>query len=194
MKLFFHLLALFFLYSPVCYGQPQEETVPVRKEDLKVFLTLARNEKCRNETPPQITSSPVVLLKDQEGRTYGKTDYSVSVTWCNYSLSGNGSLQVQDYQVPPDTSFSFWYPRLKLFSGLALFSSWEKGVREGGSVALTGHLFSFRGFYPFLHAGNLGIGAGVGYYLTPTLGVDLAYMYGWDQSSQPVIGVSLGLW
>lgn len=180
--------------SSFAWAEETPSTVAVEKKDLKVFLDLAKQEKCRNETAPTIASSPVVIVRDQLGRVYAKTEgHKVTVDWCNYHLESVGTLKVSDY-VAPSPPPSLWSPKLKLVAGLDFRSLYTAGVRESAYVGLSGQLITYKSFYPYLTVGNLGFGGGFGYYLTPTLGADVGYMYTWDSRHTPFMGVSLALW
>ncbi len=171
-----------------------EESVPVDKKDLKVFLDLAKQEKCRSTTEPKITSSPIVLVRDTSGRVYVKSsDHTITLDWCNYNLTARDSLEIREW-VAPQPAPSLWYPRLKLVAGFEGTSLWTEGLKESATVGLSGHLISYRGWYPYLTVASTGFGGGVGYYLTPTLGVDVGYLYTWSMKHSPFLGVSLGLW
>lgn len=158
----------------------------VDDNDLKVFVTLAQQERCRVETPPQFHLDPIYVVKDKEDRTYGLTPYRLTLDWCNYHIKGEGKTVFQVFETPKPVSYL--QPRLNLFGGF----SYHRGIEQ--NLALSLQVIVLYHAFPYAHLGTQGLGAGVGYYLTPTLSVDAGYQYNWGGYHQPLLGVALGLW
>lgn len=178
--------------SPVPPEIHEKEVIPVEKEDMAVLLYLAEQEKCRLTVPPDVTLSPLVIVRDKKDQTFGTVPLTIKIDWCNYLLTLEGTVRYTHAVTPPPPP-SLWVPKLKLFGGFALAQTFSEGLSKGTTVGVIGHILKYKGAYPFAYLGTTGIGAGLGYYVTPTMGFDVGYMYTYTGKHEPILGVSLAL-
>ncbi len=165
-------------------------------EDMHTFLTLLREQKCRNETPPKFTLDPVIVVVDKEGRIYGSGSdpipYRLHEEWCNYVVDGTGTIKMVAAQhVNPDWGFRF---RPKFVAGLLPFEvsprgSWGQSV----DVGVAADLAYWKTLNFNVHLGIRSFGTGVGLDLTKNFGIYAGYANTWgDWKSSALTGVYFG--
>lgn len=181
MKRVFALLALLsaFLARPASAQQAcPEGSTCVPPEDMKAFVELLKEQKCRNETPPKLELDPVIIIVDRDGRVYysggAPRPYKVHIDWCNYQIDAMGKLQVQVAQrVEPTWGFRF---RLKAaFGYLPVEALAEKDAGRGidGGVLLEPFFLQWANLNAYV--GVRSVGAGLGFDLTKNFGVYAGY-------------------
>ncbi len=186
------------LWGALAKAQPCTDGVCVPPEDLKAFVTLAREAKCRNETLPTLTMDPIAIVVDKDQRIYGSGSnprpFKVKLLWCNYTIDAPGTVQIYAAQhVEPSSGFRF---RPKATVGYLPVTAF--GKRDGYAGLDAGVLLE----PVFLQWANLdayigfrAVGAGVGFDLTRNLGLYLGYAITWGSwQSNPHVALSFALW
>lgn len=195
------LVACFLLLLPVSALAQDcpEGKVCVDKVDMQTFLQLARDQKCRAEHAPVVTSDGVSIITDRMGRVYGSgtgtRPYEVKLDWCNYQLSAKTELKLSVAQrVEPEWGFRL---RLKPMFGLMLTEPFRTGSKF--QDALDGGILVEPFYYRWVNLNAfLGIrsfGVGLGFDVTKNMTVYVGYGVLWGSwLSTVVVGVGFSLW
>lgn len=197
----FKIFAAVFLLAAEARGQEGqgcEGGVCVPKEDLRAFVQLAREAKCRNETPPQFVADPVTIVIDREGRVYGSgadpQPYKVKLHWCNDDLEAKGQVKlIAAQREEPTSGFRF---RGKATVGYLPVSAYNAKNGYAGldaGVLLEPFFFSWANINAYV--GARAVGAGVGFDLTRNMGAYLGYAVTWGTwQHNSHAGLSFALW
>jgi hypothetical protein len=195
MKKFLCLLTLLLsiLIAPRANAQQCEGGVCVAEEDLKAFVQLAKDQRCRQETAPKLQLDSVTIVVDKDGRVYSSGSeplpYKFRLEWCNYTLEGTGKVSVVAAQhLDRDWGFRF---RPKFGAGFLVLDSiqqpkWEDGV----DVALMADFAYFRQFNLNASLGVRSVGVSVGADLTKNFGAYVGYGLTWASwRHNPTVGL-----
>jgi hypothetical protein len=193
-RLLYWVTVLFLLGSPrPALGQ---ETVTVAKEDLQTLLQLARDEKCRRATQPQLTADKLTLVVDRQGRVFasgsGTAPFTLTLDWCNYHIEAKGQVGVYAAQMPEPT----WGGRFRPKAALGFLP--VEALRTDVPSALDAGLLLEPFYWQYLNlnafVGVRSVGAGLGLDVTKNLGVYTGYAWRWQGRSQVIGAVSFALW
>lgn len=173
-----------------------QQGVCVPREDMVVLAQLLRDQKCRNETVPQLKLDPVTIITDRQGRVYtsgtGPRPYKVELVWCNYTVKAEGQINVLAAQLA-EPSWG-WRFRVKATVGYLPLA----GLSRGPLAGLDGGALFEPVYWRWLNAnvflGARSVGVGLGLDLTRNLGVYTGYSWTWDGRSQVLGAVSFALW
>lgn len=194
MKALALLLATLILLCPV--AARGQETVPVAREDLAVFLQLAREEKCRQTTVPTVTADPITITVDRQGRVFasgsGPRPFTVKTTWCKHTIEAKGQVEVWAARMPEPTWG--WRFRPKATAGYLPITAWKHGAKAGLDAGVLLEPFYWRSLNLNGYVGIGAVGAGLGLDLTKNLGAYLGYAMTWTGQSNVHAAVSLALW
>lgn len=196
--MFPRLLLLISLLMPS--GSLAQESCPggtcVQQEDLELFLRLARDHKCRDETPPKIESEPVNIIVDREGRVFGSgsnpVPHELTIDWCNYHIKVQSDTQLQVAQrVEPTWGFRF---RAKATFGVLVADLFNPDLDHEFHEALDGGILLEPFFIQWInlngYVGVRSLGAGIGYDLTSNFGLYTGYALTWSSwRSNPYVSV-----
>jgi hypothetical protein len=162
-------------------------------EDMKAFLQLLRDQKCRAETQPTITADPVIIVVDRKGRVFGSgtgvKPYHLKFVWCNYQLDAQTNIHLDVAQhVEPTWGFRL---RLKAAAGvLALDAFKDKKMYEALDGGLLVEPFFIQWANLNGYVGFRSVGLGLGFDLTTNFGGYAGYALTWGSwRSNPFIGV-----
>lgn len=146
--------------------------VCVPDEDMKTFIQLLKDQKCRTETEPEFTLDSVSVVTDRQGRIYysgnGPKPYKLKVDWCNYEINAEAEVKVHVAQrEEPTWGFR---PRFKATVGVLFTEMLERDFES----SLDGGLL-FEPFYWNLlnlnaYVGVRSFGGGVGVDITTNFG------------------------
>lgn len=205
--LFFWLLI--WLTPKVAKGQPTEPTVTpppacsvgstcVPPEDLRVFVQLLKDQKCRQTTTPEVTMDSVVIVTDKQGRVYtsgtGPRPFTTLLRWCNYELTVKSTLNVYAAQAQ-DPTWGFRFRPKATLGYMPLYALKTKDWVNGWDVGLLLEPFYYRWLNLNGFVGWREVGAGVGLDLTRNVGLYAGYGITWTTwASQVTLAVSFALW
>lgn len=229
MRTLFLAIALLLVSGPVWAQEPDKGSVPspdpepapvaaaapandcpggvcVANDDLAMFVDLAREQKCRTDTPPTFDLDPVTIVVDKEGRVFYSGaephPYTVRMKWCNYEVKAEGKVDIVAAMMePPIWGFRF---RPKAYMAvLPLEALYELGTDtitgEDGNLSV-GDLFDAGVMVDFLYydwlnlnvaTGFRSFGGGLGADLTSNFGAYLGYANTWGDWHH---NVGVGLW
>jgi hypothetical protein len=163
-----------------------------------VFLTLLRDQKCRNETPPKFELDSIAIVEDQDGRIYGSgaepKPYTLRMKWCNYEVTAAGRVQLLvAKREPPVWGFRF---RPKFSSGFLFADAFVKSdALSAVDVGVLWEGFYYRSVNLNLVTGFRSVGAGVGFDLTKNFGAFGAYSFSWwTLLHNPQAGLYFSFW
>lgn len=170
----------------------------VPPEDLRVFTTLLKDQKCRNETPPTFTADPITIIEDEEGRVFGTGSapipWKMHLKWCEYDINALGNVSIlAAKKIPPTWGFRF---RLKFSSGV-LITNLARGDKFGNTVdvGVLWEGFYYKSVNLNLATGFRSVGLGVGIDLTKNFGPYIGYSIAYDGwVSNPAVGLSFAFW
>lgn len=194
------LLALaVLLCTPSAWAQMScEGGTCVPKDDLKVFVQLARDQKCRAETAPRLTSDPITIVVDRDGRIFGSGSdphpYRLTLDWCNYQVVATSQVKlVAAERVEPTWGFRF---RLKAAIGYLPVEAWyEKDGGRGIDGGVLLEPFFLRWANLNAYVGVRSVGVGVGFDVTRNFGPYVGYSVAWGTwRSNLLTGVSFAFW
>lgn len=192
------MFAVVFLLAAEARGQGCEGGVCVPKDDLRAFVQLAREAKCRNETPPQLVADPITIVLDREGRVYGSgaapQPYTVKLHWCNYDIEGKGQVKlIAAQREEPTSGFRF---RVKATVGyLPASAYYAKDGYAGLDVGVLLEPFFWSWANVNAYVGVRAVGAGLGVDITRNMGLYLGYALAWGTwQHNPHAAVSFALW
>lgn len=175
-----------------------EGSTCVPPEDMKVFVQLLKDQKCRNENPPKLTLDPVTVIVDRQGRVYYSGNepkpYKVHIDWCNYQVDGTGKITMEVAQkVEPTWGFRF---RAKAaFGYLPVEALEEKDGMRGFDGGLLLEPFFLQWFNVNAYVGVRSVGAGVGFDLTKNFGIYAGYAIAWGTwRSNPHAALYFSFW
>ncbi len=169
--------------EPQC--QNTEGQICVEKEDLKLFLKLAEERKCLDDTTPEFKLDSITIIMDEDGRVfYSGADpnkpYKLEMTWCHYKATGEGEVKVlAAMNEPPTWGFRF---RPKAYLGYLPFKLMQKDsdFSSGLDAGLLLDVFYVKWVNFNVAAGFRSTGAGAGFDLTSNFGLYLGYSFAWD--------------
>jgi len=182
-------LAVLLLAQPAGAQTACEGGTCVAKEDLQAFVQLAREAKCRADTPPAFKIDPVTIVVDRDGRIYGSGSDPKPMTfhldWCNYKIEGKGQVNIVAAQrVEPTSGFRF---RTKATIGYLPLTALDKKDGYAGldaGVLLEPFFLSWANVNAYV--GFRSVGAGLGIDLTRNMGLYVGYL-----ATQPTRGDQL---
>ena len=170
----------------------------VPPEDMKVFVQLLKDQKCREETPPKLTADPVTIVVDKEGRIYGSGSdpypYKLHIDWCNYKVEVTSQVKlVAAQRVEPISGFRF---RPKATIGfLPLTALNEKSGYSGLDAGVLLEPFFLSWANVNAYVGFRSVGAGLGFDITKNMGLYVGYAITWGTwQSNPHAAISFALW
>lgn len=190
-------LAVFF-WPFVADAEPCEGGVCVPKEDLRAFVQLAKEAKCRNETPPVVNADPVVIVLDTDGRVYGSGSdprpYTVRLNWCNYDLVGRGQVKlIAAQREEPTSGFRFRLKATMSYLPASAFYAKDGYAGLDAGVLLEPLFWSWANVNAYV--GVRSFGAGLGFDLTRNMGLYAGYALTWGKwEHNPHVGLSFALW
>jgi len=195
MKKFLCLLALLFttLFTPSVAAQQCNEGVCVAETDLKTFVQLARDQKCRQETSPRLQLDSVTIAVDKDGRIYTSgaepLPYKFHMEWCNYTLDGTGKVSLVAAQ-HIDREWGFRFRPKFGASLLVLDAAQQPKVTDGVDVAFMADLAYFKQFNLNASFGVRSVGVSVGADLTKNFGAFAGYGLTWGSwRHNPSVGL-----
>jgi len=167
-----------------------ESDVCVAKQDLRMFLLLAEERKCLDETTPQLFFDPVTITTDREGRVYytgndPTSPYTLEMKWCHYHLRGEGRIGiVAAVNEPPTWGFRF---RPKAYLGYLPLKAVEEeaSLDDGIDAGMMLDFFYYKSVNLDVAAGFRSAGLGLGLDLTNNFGVYGGYAFTWDVLPTP---------
>lgn len=174
------------------------QAVEVAPEDLKVFLTLARDHKCRAETTPKFKLDSLTIVVDKDGRVYGSgtnpRPFTVHLDWCNYQIDAQGQTTiVAAKREEPTSGFRF---RPKASIGFLPATALDRKDGYAGldaGVLLEPFFLSWASINAYV--GFRSVGAGLGFDVTRNMGLHLGYAVTWGSwQHNPHAAVSFALW
>lgn len=188
------------LPSTASGAECQEPDVCVKRDDLDLFLKLAREKKCLIDNEPAFELDPVNIVIDRDGRVYFSGaephPYKLRMTWCDYEVEAKGKVDIiAAVREPPTWGFRF---RPKAYiSALpleALYLDPEVDDLRVTDLIDAGVMVDF--FYwewANLNAavGFQSLGGGVGFDLTSNFGAYAGYGLTWGDWNH---NVNVGLW
>lgn len=191
-------LASLLCVRPVAAQTSCEGGVCVGKDDLKVFVQLARDQKCRQETPPKLTSDPLTIVVDREGRIYGSGSdphpQKLTLSWCNYTIEATSQTRlIAAERVEPTWGFRF---RVKAAIGYLPVEAWyEKDGGRGIDGGVLLEPFFLRWANLNADMGVRSVGAGVGFDIFKNMSLYVGYAMAWGTwRSNPKIALAFSLW
>lgn len=164
--------------QPVCSGS----STCVMNEDLHTFVQLARDHKCRAEQTPQVTSDPITIIVDREGRIYGsgtgERPFTLNLKWCNYEIQAKSSLTIQTARrVEPTWGFRLRTKATFGVLGAELLSGKRFNQSVDGGILI--EPFFFRWVNINAGVGVRSFGVGLGADVTHNFGLYLGYAVTW---------------
>lgn len=191
---------------------PQDacEGTCVPEEDMKRFVELLKERKCRDENPPTFELDPIKIVVDKEGRIFYSgaepKPYTVKMSWCNYEIEAKGKVDVvAAMMTPPIWGFRF---RPKAYIGMLPGEAFYASA-ENTAAALAGQPTEELGIIDVIDAGAMvdflyydwvnlnaavgfrSVGLGIGADLTSNFGAYTGYALTWGDWHH---NVNLGLW
>lgn len=192
------LLVTFFFSPSVRAEECGLTSTCVSREDRQAFVTLLREQKCRNETPPTIKLDQITIIEDKDGRIYATGaqphPYTVQMTWCNYEITATGGVKVVvARRVPPTWGFRF---RPKFGSSFLFVDAFKKeSPLSAIDVGLLWEGFYYKSLTLNVVTGFRSVGAALGLDLTKNLALHAGYAVSYDGwRSNPILGLSFALW
>lgn len=195
------LLALVLLFPAWALAQDAcpEGKVCVDQESMQALLQLARDQKCRTEQAPKVTTDDVTIVVDRMGRVYGSgtgaRPFTVKMDWCNYQLEAKTELKVSAAQrVEPDWGFRL---RLKPTFGFLVTEAFRSNTKfhdtlDAGVLIEPFYLYSAN---VNAYLGLRSVGIGLGLDVTKNMTIYLGYSMTWGSwRSSPYLGVGFSLW
>lgn len=170
----------------------------VPPEDMKVFVQLLKEQKCRAETPPTFKVDPVQITIDNDGRVYGTgstpTPYKVHFDWCNYKVDGAGQTSIVAAKREAETWG--WRFRVKAAPGfLPLTALNAKEASKGIDLGVLIEPFFVQWSNVNAYVGIRSVGGGFGFDLTKNFGVYAGYAITWGSWEHNLHGaMSFALW
>jgi hypothetical protein len=195
MKKFLCLLVLLFatLFAPRAAAQQCNGGVCVEEADLKTFVQLAKDQKCRQETAPKLAFDSVTIVVDKEGRIYNSgaepLPYKFHMEWCNYTLEGTGKVSLVAAQhIDREWGFRF---RPKFGAGLlALEAAQQPKVTDGVDVAFMADFVYFKQLNLNASLGVRSVGVSVGADISKNFGAFAGYGLTWGSwRHNPTVGL-----
>lgn len=172
--------------------------VCVPPEDMKVFVRLLQEQKCRTETTPTFRLDPINLVVDRDGRVYGSGadphPYTLAMSWCNYDVTAKGSVKlVAARREPPEFGFRF---RLKAGMGPLVSDLFTRGWNlDAVDVGLLWELGFYREVNLNLVTGFRSAGVVLGFDLTRNVGLYFGYGLAYaGPRHNPTTGLSFAFW
>lgn len=169
----------------------------VPPEDVKVFIQLLKDQKCRSEHPPTFEADPIVITEDEEGRVYGSGDdpkpWKLHMKWCGYDVTAEGNVKLTvAKRVPPEWGFRF---RPKFSSGVLLTNLFRGDKLNSIDVGVLWEVFYWKSFNLNVATGFRSAGAGIGADITRNFAGYIGYAVAYDGwASNPYVGLSFSFW
>lgn len=185
MRLWLTSLFVLLLSSPVLAQEAPcaAGSACVPPNDLKDMVTALKGQRCLKTTQPTFKLDPITIVRDKDGRVFASgadpAPYTVQMSWCGYTVTAKGEVNVQAAMaVPPTYGFRF---RPKATLGLLLADTfkqdpWSKGV-DGGVLV---EPFFYQWVNLNAYVGVRSVGGGIGFDLTKNFGVYAGYAITWD--------------
>jgi hypothetical protein len=172
--------------------------VCVDKADMPTFLEALKEKQCLLKTPPTVTSDPLTIVIDRDGRVYGSGSdphpYTVHLSWCNYTLDAKGETKIVA-AMASEPSYGFRFrPKAalgllgtELVSGAKFADSWD------GGILLEPFFFQWANINAYV--GFRSVGAGLGFDITKNFGAYLGYAVTWGGwRSNPLASLYFSFW
>ncbi len=170
----------------------------VPREDMQAFLTLLREQKCRNETPPEIKLDQITIIEDKDGRIFvtgaQPHPYTVKMTWCNYEITATGGVKVVvARRIPSTWGFRF---RPKFASSFLFVNAFEtKKPLSAIDVGVLWEGFFYKSWNLNVATGFRSAGLAVGLDVTKNFAAHAGYAISYDGwRSNPIVGLSFAFW
>lgn len=171
----------------------------VDSADMAVFLEALKEKKCLLSNHPGVTSDPVQIVIDRQGRVFGSGSdpkpFTIHLTWCSYTLDAVGQTQIiAGQEIPPTYGLRF-RPKATiglLGTELVTGSPFQDSVDAG---VLLEPFYFFTDFNVNAYVGVRSVGGGLGFDLTRNMGAFAGYVATWSQfRSNPMIALYFSLW
>ena len=163
----------------------------VSNPDMQVFMALLKDQKCRTENQPDVTSDSIKIIVDKEGRIYGSGagpyPYTIHIDWCNYQIEAQSDMKLSvGRMVEPDWGFRL---RLKATFGILAREVFETNdVQKSVDGGLLLEPFYFHWVNVNAYVGVRSFGAGLGFDLTDNFGIYAGYAMTWGTwRSNPLV-------
>jgi hypothetical protein len=187
------LLTLWFvLWSQFAQAQ---EACPngacVAKGDLKTFVQLAKDHKCRQTTQPNMQLDPIQIVVDRQGRIYGSGSqpepYNVKINWCNYSIAAQGNTKIVAAQrVEPN--YGFHFKAKAAFGFLPIQAIESKDALSGFDAGILVEPFFFHWLNINTYVGVRSFGGGIGFDILKNFGIYVGYSVSWGSWQHNILG------
>jgi hypothetical protein len=176
------MLPLFLTASRPAQGAECTSGTCVPADDLKTFVQLAKEHKCRAEMPPTFALDPITIIVDKQGRIFGSGSdpkpFTLKATWCNYTLEGKGQTKILAAQ--REEPIWGWRFRLKLAVGyLPATAYYQKDGYAGLDAGLLLEPFFLSWANVNAYVGVRSVGGGLGFDLLKNFGLHLGYAVTW---------------
>lgn len=149
----------------------------VNQDDLDVMLESLRFQHCRITQDPIIEADPIRVSIDKANRIYGDKSLSIKVHWCEQELHGSAPLTITEALSKTNSP---WILTVRAVVG------W-RGELDGG-LAVEPFQIGPWGLDGYI--GVRSIGGGVGFSITPQLGLMALWGVEWNGGTGPMLGVS----
>lgn len=194
------ILAVLFLglFAGTARGQCVEGSTCVPGSDLKVFVEALKEKQCLLKTAPTLTTDPVTIVIDKEGRVFGSGSdphpYKVHLTWCNYTLDATGETKIVAGQAPEQTYGFRFRPKAALgLLGTELLVGPKFSDAVDAGVLLEPFFFQWANINAYV--GFRSVGAGVGFDITKNFGAYVGYSVTWGGwRSNPLASLYFSFW
>jgi len=190
--------AVVFLLASEARAEPCTGGVCVAQDDMRAFVQLAREAKCRTDTPPQLKLDPITIVVDRDGRIYGSgadpKPYAAQLHWCNYDIEAKGQVGLIAAQREEPTSGFRFRPKAAV-GYLPVTALVEKNGYTGIDVGVLVEPLFLSWFNVNVYVGVRSLGAGLGVDITRNMGLYLGYALTWGTwQHNPQAAVSFALW
>ncbi len=196
-------LAAFLVFGAVLLGpgkaHPQTcDGVCVPRDDLRAFVQLAKEAKCRSETSPRLQTDPLAVVIDREGRIYGSGaapyPYTVKLHWCNYDIEARGQVQILAAQLEEPAWGLRFRPKVAVgYLPATAFTEKDGYAGLDAGVLLEPFFLSWANVNVYVGARSVGVGLGAD--LTRNMGAYLGYATTWGSwQHNPHVALSFALW
>ncbi len=177
------------------YCTSSADQVCIERKDLDLFIDLARERRCLDNTKPVFELDSVTVMQDVDGRIFysgadPKHPYKLTMSWCHYKIEAQGKVQIVAAMKEPETwGFRF---RPKAYLGLLPTKYFEgESFSSGVDAGLLVDFFYVHSLNLNVAAGFRSTGIGVGVDLTSNAGVYAGYAFGWTANPRHNLNTSL---
>ncbi len=203
MRLWFAFLAFALLFLSACPATAADPPCPpghtcVPAEDMKVFVQLLRDHRCRAGSPPSFKLDPIQVVVDDQGRVFATgadpKPYTLEMAWCNYQVTSKGNVNLWvAKRVPPEGGLRF---RLKPGFGVLVADMFTRDrPRDAIDVGALLEGLYYRELNLNAWVGMRSVGVAVGFDLTRNVTFFAGYALAYDgPRHNPFSGLSVALW